>query len=351
MREWTAARKSADGVRSHAPAQRSPAEQVLALQRTAGNRATTAALRNGAVPAARLLQRRRWWQFWKPRNAQAAAAAAPVAPVAPMPAPAAKVQFGATSVWIQPANDYMVGANPGNYVADVTQHLTNISAHVNAAFWAGLASNGKTQNIIYGGPNSNQCAGGLGGYKKLRKWHDSTNAAQFGVELAATLNNAHQNAAWLAAQLQATGLPHWNNTIDAAPIAPFADAGTTTAKVGTWLAGAALPTVDEMDVLMLVLEPYADNGNGVGSRINYDPQKVSVASGPRPPEVALFHELVHAFYNAQGAQLGREDSSAEDVGGRLFELMSVGLPPFDTRPYSENAMRAAWPCALRPGYP
>ena len=36
-----------------------------------------------------------------------------------------------------------------------------------------------------------------------------------------------------------------------------------------------------------------------------------------------------------------EDSSAEggDAAGRLFELMSVGLPPFDTRPFSAPATR------------
>ena len=358
MKQRTVDAKSPScGVTGPSARSRSPAEQVLALQRTAGNRATIAALRSGAVPAAQLLSRRKWWQFWMPKNQPAVVQAGPVAPVAPAPvaAPAGKVQYRNTSVWIQPAANYMdntqVPAQPGNYVADVTQHLDNIHARVGAAFWTGLASNGKTQNIIYGGPNSNQCAGGAGGYKTMRKWHDNARAADFSAALAVALNNAHQNQAWLVAQLQATGLPRWNNTVDAAPIAPFANPGTTNTKVGTWLAGTTLPSVDEMDVLMLVLEPHAANGNGCGSRINYDPQKTSVASGPRPPEVALFHELVHAYYNAQGAQLGREDSSAEDAGGRLFELMSVGLPPFDTRPYSENAMRAAWPWALRGTYP
>ena len=316
------------------------------MQRSAGNRATVRALRAGALPAAPLLQRRKWWQFWKPRNPPAAVPVAPIAP--PAVAPPAKVQFGATSVWIQPAANYPGG---GNYVADVTQHLNRISALVNGAFWTGLASNGKTQNIIYGGANNNQCAAGAGGYKKMRKWHEHGDAGQFAAELQQALNNAGQGQPWLVGRLRATGLPRWTNAVDPAPIAAFGTAAATAASVAAWVAGTAMPSNDEMDILMLVLEPHADNGNGVGSRINYDPLKVSVASGPRPPEVALFHELVHAYYNAQGAQLGREDSSAETAGGRLFELMAVGLPPFNTRTYSENALRAAWPHALRPAYP
>jgi hypothetical protein len=58
------------------------------------------------------------------------------------------------------------------------------------------------------------------------------------------------------------------------------------------------------------------------------------------------------MYNAGGLQLGREDSSEESAGGRLFELMSVGLRPFHTERYSENALRRAWIPAVppRPSY-
>jgi hypothetical protein len=58
-------------------------------------------------------------------------------------------------------------------------------------------------------------------------------------------------------------------------------------------------------------------------------------------------------YYARGEQLGSEDSQSGFRGGRHFELMSVGLPPFDTEPYSENALRAAWAPAVpaRTAYP
>jgi hypothetical protein len=52
-----------------------------------------------------------------------------------------------------------------------------------------------------------------------------------------------------------------------------------------------------------------------------------------------------------GRQLGTEDSSSEYAQGRHFELMSVGLPPFDNRPFSENKYRTAVACPTRASYP
>ncbi|MEO8688021.1 MAG: M91 family zinc metallopeptidase [Solirubrobacteraceae bacterium] len=300
----------------------------------------------GLAPA-NVLQRRRWWQFWKPRNQPAAAAPAAAAPVA---APAL-VPYQNTSIRIMsPAQVPYPG---GNYVADVTQHLDDIQAVVGPAFFAGLAANGKQQSIKYAGANSNQCSGSPFGYTKLRKFHDASQNVQFGAELTATLTSMGHDRPWLVNALRAQGLPRWTNVIDPAPIAPFASVAATDAKVGDWLAGTARPNIDEMDVLMLVVQAGAAPGAGAHSRIDYDPLKLSVATGPRPPQVALFHELCHAYYSAQGQQLGREDSSAEANGGRLFELMAVGLPPFDARPYSENALRAGWApqVAARPSYP
>ena len=131
-----------------------------------------------------------------------------------------------------------------------------------------------------------------------------------------------------------------------------ADTEIVSVEPATAAVARALVRAAPADV-MLVLEPWARSGTGVGTRINYDPHKDSSGGLPRPPHAALFHELVHALYNAGGNQLGREDSSIETAGGRLFELMAVGLPPFDTRPFSENMFRAAWPggCSPRRAYP
>ncbi|GIW72629.1 MAG: hypothetical protein KatS3mg102_2171 [Planctomycetota bacterium] len=54
--------------------------------------------------------------------------------------------------------------------------------------------------------------------------------------------------------------------------------------------------------------------------------------------MALFHELVHAYYSVQGLQMAAESPPSET--NTLYEAMCVGLPPhFHTRPYSENALR------------
>jgi hypothetical protein len=60
---------------------------------------------------------------------------------------------------------------------------------------------------------------------------------------------------------------------------------------------------------------------------------------------------MHGYYNASGSQLGCEESTDVKNGGRHFELMAVGLPPYDDEPYSENKFRTAWGCALRLKYP
>ncbi len=106
-----------------------------------------------------------------------------------------------------------------------------------------------------------------------------------------------------------------------------------------------------MDVLSLVLEPYMTAGIGTPSRIRYMPDVRESQNGERPPEVALFHELVHAYYNATGRQLGGEESlGGEQMGARLFELMAMGLPPFEDRQFHENRLRDAWPWRRRIRY-
>jgi hypothetical protein len=233
----------------------------------------------------------------------------------------------------------------------VLQQLAEIQQQVGAQFFTDLARPGKKQVVVPVGPQGSQVVGYPTAYKKLRQLDDSGNTAGFAAELTSTLQTAGHDAAWLTAQLMATGLPRWDGTTDPAPIAPFQDTQTTRSKVDAWLAGAKRPDIDEMDVLMLVLAQWAANGPGVSSRIEYDYTKTALSTGPRPPAVGLFHELVHAYHNAHGSQLGREDSVKEDNGGRLYECMAVGLGPFAGHPYTENAMRASYPnVAPRPRY-
>lgn len=187
--------------------------------------------------------------------------------------------------------------------------------------------------------------------------------------MQATLAASSHNKRWLATQCHQAALPLWSGATSPSPFralpippaGPVAQGGARPLPptpidmaeqlIDTWLAGTALPDYDKMDILCLVLEPWLRNGTGTNTLISYDPHKVLVAGAHRPPQVALYHELVHAYYNAAGGQLGREDSVQEANGGRLFELMAVGLSPFNARPLSENQFRADIGVALRPMYP
>lgn len=276
----------------------------------------------------------------------------------PVAIPTAEQQFPHSTIFVRPAT------LPGgaSYTATVLQHLNEINSFpIGQQFIQDLAAIGKRQIIVYGGPNSNQAAGTPAGYFVLRKAHDGKDKPTFAGELRTAMSAAGKTVSMLAKELISTRLPRWSGTYDYSPFAHPPAGGTSRGvprtppqvekQINDWLAGTELPTVDEMDVLCLKLEPGLTRGGGVGTRINYDPHKVQTAAGSRPPHVALFHELVHAYYNAQGTQLGREDSVQESNGGRLFELMSVGLPPFDQRPYSENKFRAALGVPARAKYP
>ncbi len=244
---------------------------------------------------------------------------------------------------------------------------------VGAQFFMALSAADKQIGVRYAGPNNNQAAGGVRGYVLLRQKHDAQNAVGFGQELQQTLNNLQaatgNGIPWVAERLYYQQVATWNNQQvrpyrnPAPPVvaAPHGGNGTKplpqtpptiiAGLINAYLAGTALPSRDEADAIMLVLEDYLNPGAGVATRIYFDPHKEVVNGMTRPPHCGLFHELTHAYYNALGRQLGREDSLDEGNGGRLFELMSVGLGPFATRPFSENAFRTALGIPLRLSYP
>lgn len=278
------------------------------------------------------------------------------------------VNFPGSTIWVRSA---VITETGGQYVPTVMQHLSEIhSFPFGIAFFAALSQPGKRQVIKYGGQNVNQAAGGgISSYRKLRQHHDMMDKTQFASELQTTLLSSGHNKNWLAEQLHRTDLPLWSGGTTASPFKSIARPALAAAlpgkprpqplnphqvnelEIDQWLAGTKLPSRDEMDVLCLVLEPWLDRGVGTSSLISYDPHKVAVGGASRPPHVALVHELVHAYYNAIGGQLGREDSINENNGGRLFELMAVGLGPFAAWPYSENKFRTAIAFGLRAQYP
>lgn len=244
----------------------------------------------------------------------------------------------------------------GNYMMEVLQHLSEINRRpLGRQLLQALGHAGKNQVVLYGGPNSNQAAGSPMGYVLMRKYHDGTDQNRFTAELQHTVQASTKGRSWIAAKLVDQTLPHWNGGTSPGPFGArgkgLVSAAKAKAQLDDWLAGNSMPDNDEMDILLLVLRTWLRPGPGVGTRINYDPKKTISGGQMRPPPIALVHELMHAYFNATGTQLGREDSIQEANGGRLFELMSCGLRPFDTDTFGENQIRTVWPHAPRMQYP
>ena len=79
----------------------------------------------------------------------------------------------------------------------------------------------------------------------------------------------------------------------------------------------------------------------------------------RPPAVGLAHELIHARHAQEGSiDLGSSpnDSKPDGSGGTATtlteEARTVGLPPYENEPYTENQIRSQWnpPQDERPYY-
>ena len=212
-------------------------------------------------------------------------------------------------------------------------------------------ANGKKITIIYAG-GLNYCRGGPGGYTEMRFRYGQAARAEFADELRWSMGAAHLDVPALATQLLGTQLPQWDSTSSPSPFQSDGQEGTE-AKITTWLKAEKLPSIDEMDILSIVLEPHLRDGGGSAITIAYNPSLVDAGGGAgrRPPQVGLAHELTHAYYHVRGIQLGHEASEAVANGGRLYELMAVGMPPFRNRPYSENKMRALIPRPDRTQYP
>jgi hypothetical protein len=71
---------------------------------------------------------------------------------------------------------------------------------------------------------------------------------------------------------------------------------------------------------------------------------------PRPPYIALAHELIHAYHNMRGEQPGHEVDADSTV---LYEYLCVGLGPWENNPgypITENAIRSSAGLARRECY-
>lgn len=283
-------------------------------------------------------------------------------------ATAGNLNYPGTPIVVQPPQVPGQG-DPSQTIFRMLQEIA--ATTVGGNFFNAIQAAGKQIGVRYAGPNNNQAAGAVRGYVLLRQYHDSGNAAQFGAELQYSLNalrlSTGHDTAWVAEQLHRLSFRGWQNVMlrpFQTPPRPPVVAGPGGAKplpqtppqliagmIGQWVAGNGLPSLDQADALMLVLQDYLRPGLGCVTKINFDPHKEIVNGVARPAHCGLFHELVHAYYNALGRQLGREDSLAEGNGGRLFEMMAVGLGPFANAPFTENAFRAEIGVVLRNTYP
>ncbi len=146
--------------------------------------------------------------------------------------------------------------------------------------------------------------------------------------------------------------------------------GVVAAHVGEWAAGggAAFPAPlpqDDLDfirnALLVALQQGQQAGAGASSRVRWDPEKRKIRIGDdeiwRAPFIGLAHELIHAWNNLRGRQIGRDFSHPSTV---LYEFMCVGLGPWAlppgaqpqdaNLPISENGIRMSWDTDLRERY-
>lgn len=153
------------------------------------------------------------------------------------------------------------------------------------------------------------------------------------------------------------------------PVAVAAGAyGVTGQHIRAWATGtAAFPdplTDNEGDLrnaLLIALQNEAHNGLGTSSRVEWNPNgwTITIAGEQvyRGPFLGLAHELVHAWHNIRGGQLGADNNDRTTV---LFEYMCVGLgewqvpagldPNDEGLPISENGIRRGWGTDLRLRY-
>ena len=139
--------------------------------------------------------------------------------------------------------------------------------------------------------------------------------------------------------------------------------GVTEAHVNAWLGGdavfplpfAGLQGSRVQRAVLVALWPQARMHPGAGghSRVTWNPDSdaITMTNGrrqARSKSIGLAHELVHAYYNGSGLQMGRDNPLAGPNGAptvhdaALFEYMCVGLGIWRNEPISENAIRSQW---------
>jgi type VI secretion system secreted protein VgrG len=101
-------------------------------------------------------------------------------------------------------------------------------------------------------------------------------------------------------------------------------------------------------------KPDGTPGSGSDSTVNYDPNNTTYGSEPwetRPPAIGLAHELIHADQADHGDTTpGTTNNDAHPDPSNPSAIAQVntrevetsGIPPNNTRPYTENKIRSEW---------
>lgn len=94
---------------------------------------------------------------------------------------------------------------------------------------------------------------------------------------------------------------------------------------------------------VVALEPELVAGNGCPSNVRFNVLKTDINLS-RPAAIGLGHEIIHAYWAANGCQLGYELYAPSTL---LFEMKCVGLGPWADSDVSENRLRSQWSAANR----
>jgi len=112
-----------------------------------------------------------------------------------------------------------------------------------------------------------------------------------------------------------------------------------------------------------VVRANGSPGSGCNSCVRFNPSLLSYGMAypwqTRPPPIALGHEMIHALHAAEGTvdnrivlNDGKVDPNGVPRMHKYEEMRTVGVPPHDSDPLNENALRLEWPepLARRPWY-
>ncbi len=101
-------------------------------------------------------------------------------------------------------------------------------------------------------------------------------------------------------------------------------------------------------------KPDGKPGKGTNSTVYFNPDKKKIGSEKweeRPPAIGLGHELIHAEQAAYGTTAPgttTNDKKPDPADPKKYaqvskrEAETVGIPPNDKRPYTENKLRSEW---------